>query len=35
MEGILEPDMMKCKVERIIVEKKSFQVEFEGVNGGT
>ena len=35
MEGILEPDMMKCKVERIIVEKKSFQVEFEGLNGGT
>ncbi|KAJ9680405.1 hypothetical protein PVL29_019666 [Vitis rotundifolia] len=26
---------MKCKVERIIVEKKSFQVEFEGLNGGT
>ena len=35
MEGMLEPDMMKCKVERIIVEKKSFQVEFEGLNGGT
>ncbi|RVW25181.1 hypothetical protein CK203_111481 [Vitis vinifera] len=27
--------MMKCKVERIVVEKKSFQVEFEGLNGGT
>ncbi|RVW30349.1 hypothetical protein CK203_103735 [Vitis vinifera] len=26
---------MKCKVERIIVEKKYFQVEFEGLNGGT
>ena len=26
---------MKCKVERIVVEKKSFQVEFEGLNGGT
>ena len=27
--------MMKCKVERIVVEKKSFHVEFEGLNGGT
>ncbi|RVX05716.1 hypothetical protein CK203_027327 [Vitis vinifera] len=26
---------MKCKVERIIVEKKSFQVKFEGLTGGT
>ncbi|RVW34406.1 hypothetical protein CK203_092151 [Vitis vinifera] len=26
---------MKCKVERIIVEKKYFQVEFEGLNSGT
>ena len=29
------PGMMKCKVERIVVEKKSFQVEFKGLNGGT
>ena len=26
---------MKSKVERIFVEKKNFQVEFEGLNGGT
>ena len=26
---------MKCKVEKFEVEKKSFQVEFEGLNGGT
>ena len=30
-----EVKKMKCKVERIIVEKKYFQVEFEGLNGGT
>ena len=27
--------MMKCKVEKFEVEKKSFQVKFEGSNGGT
>ena len=26
---------MKCKVEKFEVEKKSFQVKFEGSNGGT
>ena len=32
---IKDHNMMKCKVERIVVEKKSFQVEFEGLNGRT
>ena len=27
--------MMKCKVEKFEVEKKYFQVKFEGSNGGT